>query len=44
MATTPPPDLGPQTARNIGRGMIALIIAGAIVTVLLLLAVFTTLL
>jgi len=42
MATTPPPDLGPKTARNLERGMIALLLVSAIITVLLLLAVFTT--
>lgn len=41
MSTTPPPELGPKTARNLGRGMIALLVVSAIVTVVLLFVVFT---
>ena len=36
MTIPPPPDRGPKTARNIGIGLIAAIIIGAIVTVVLI--------
>lgn len=42
MTTTPPPDLGPKTARNLGLGMIVLLIVAAIVTLVLIAIVISS--